>query len=466
MGASAVSWLAWLVIASWVVAVLSAPSVLLSRAARPMAGLSWMLAMFALPVVGVLAWWMVGRFHLTVRRRQRQRAQDALKSELRLLRPESGGAFPGLPCLPAGVRDWVLPPTSDNAVDFLSDAAVAYDAWERAIDEAKAHVHALFYIWNDDATGRRFRDALLRAARRGVCVRVLVDGVGTPRSGFFDELRDAGADVRWFLPPWRPRQALAFNFRNHRKVLVTDATTAFVGGINIGDEYLRWADYALEVRGSAAAQLQEIFCDDWFFATGEELISEATFRFAGQPEGTATVATIAGGPHQPLNAIREVMLALLSEARERIWLTTPYFIPDAALLAVLRVAVYRGVDVRVLVPSRSDVRLVRRASRAYYPELLSAGVRVFEHREMVHAKSALLDRQRAFIGSANLDQRSFRLNFEVTSVVDSEAFNAAVEAQWLALQAQATEVRLEDYRRLTRFERIVDATLHLASPLL
>lgn len=457
---------AWIVVASWIAAVLSAPSVLLSRAARPTAGLSWMLAMFALPVAGVVAWWTFGRFHLTVRRRRRQRAQDALKSELRSLRPVSEGEFPGLPRLPEGVRDWVLPPTADNSVSFLGDGATAYDAWERAIDEAKDHVHALFYIWNDDATGRRFRDALLRAARRGVRVRVLLDGVGTPRSGFFDELRSAGGDVRWFLPPWRPRQALAFNFRNHRKVLVTDATTAFVGGINIGDEYLRWADYAVEVRGSAAAQLQEVFCDDWFFVTGEDLVSEATFRLPERAPGAAAVATIAGGPHQRLNAIREVMLALLSEARERIWLTTPYFIPDSALLAVLRVAVYRGVDVRVLVPSRSDVRLVRRASRAYYPELLEAGVRVFEHREMVHAKSALIDRQRAFIGSANLDQRSFRLNFEVTSVVDSPSFNADLEACWEALQGQAVEVRLEDYRRLTRLERIVDAALHLASPLL
>ncbi len=451
---------------SWVAAVLSAPSVLLSRAARPTAALSWLLAMFALPIVGVLAWWAFGRFHLSVRRRRRQRAQDALRSELRARLPQEDGAFPGLPRLPEGVQAWVLPPAAGNQVRLLSDAATAYDAWERAIDAAQDHVHALFYIWNDDATGRRFRDALVRAAGRGVTVRVLVDGVGTPRSGFFDELMGAGGQVHWFLPPWRPRQALAVNFRNHRKVLVADATTAFVGGINIGDEYLRWADYAIEVRGRSAAQLQEVFCDDWHFVTGQELVSGAIFPRIEEAAGDAAVATIAGGPHQRLNAIREMMLALLSEARERIWLTTPYFIPDGALLAVLRVAVYRGVDVRLVVPARSDVRLVRRASRAYYPELLGAGIRVFEHPGMVHAKSALIDRQRAFIGSANLDQRSFRLNFEVTSVVDSPVFNTALEDQWRALQAQATEVRTEDYQRLTRIERVVDAALHLASPLL
>ena len=457
-------------LSAWAAAAASVPSVLLSRAARPTAALSWILALFALPGVGLLAWWMLGRNHLVVRTRQRRRREATIRAAIEGVAQDPGGTSQPtwLPKLPQELRTWVAPPSRDNEVRLLPSAQAAYRAWEDAITGATAQVHALFYIWRSDASGRRMRDALCAAAARGVRVRVLLDGVGTPTSSFFRPLIEAGGAVEWFLPPWRLRQALAFNFRNHRKILVVDDALAYAGGINIGDEYLEWVDSAVEVGGSSAAQLNEVFCDDWYFATGEDIVHQS-LRSAKTTPGSAgdtLVATVAGGPHQRLNAIREVMLATLATATERIWLTTPYFIPDDGLLTVLRIAVYRGVDVRILVPARSDSRIVRRASRAYYPELLAAGVRVFEHQRMVHAKTALIDHRLSCVGSTNLDQRSFRLNFEVTTIVESEELNGALEREWEELAQDCVEVDAEDYERLPLRERAIDALLHLGSPLL
>ncbi|RMG10275.1 MAG: cardiolipin synthase [Deltaproteobacteria bacterium] len=468
----------------WVLSLLTVPSVLVQRAARPMAALSWILVLFVFPGVGVLAWWLFGRLHLRMKTRRRLRAEaEALRhleaAGRRRRMPDCGtGQVLGLCALPPALKPWVPDPAPGNRVHLLPDAATAYAAWEAAIDAAERHVHLLFYIWEPDETGTRLRDALVRARERGVEVRLLLDGVGTPHRRFFEPLKRAGAMVHWFLPPWGIRGARTLNFRNHRKIVVVDAKRAFLGGINVGDEYLEWVDTAVEMHGPAVDAVQEVFLDDWYFATEADVGDAAFFggwregplpfepASAGPGEPAASCAIVPGGPHQELNAIREATLAFLASARQRLWLVTPYFIPDAGLLAVLRIARYRGVDVRVLLPAKSDVYVVRRASRTYYPELFQVGIRIFEHPGMVHAKMALVDTDRVGIGSANLDQRSFRLNFEVAALVASTDLNREVEAVWEDLMAPAVEVDPRRYEALPWRVRLVDAAFHLASPLL
>jgi cardiolipin synthase len=356
-------------------------------------------------------------------------------------------------------------------VELLHDGTSAYEAWLASIAKARKTIHLLFYIWKSDRIGTRMRDALIEAAQRGVKVRMLLDGVGAgARKSFFRPLVAAGVEVRWFLPPWQPRHALALNFRNHRKLLVVDGHEGFVGGMNVADEYETWVDCAARLRGPAVDQLQEVFCDDWYFAAGEDIVEHSPFgAWAGGETRTAqgaSVSTVAGGPHQELNAVREVTLSVLGSAERRVWLVTPYFIPDGALITILRLLRYRGVDVRVLLPARSDVLAARRASRAYYPELLRAGIRIFEHRGMVHAKAAVIDEEMSIIGSANLDQRSFRLNFEITTIIDDASFNGALAGSWSRWASDAVEIQPSDFDTLPWPTRVVDAALHLASPTL
>ncbi len=472
---------AWLL--AWSMALLTVPSVLIQRRGRPTAALAWLFALFAVPPFALLAWWLLGRTHLARRRSRRRRATSALAA--RLAEARRGAELEPTPtppllrrvALPEELAQAVFPASGGNHARLLVDASEAYPAWERAIAEAHHHVHALFYIWNDDPTGRRFRDLLVERAHAGVEVRVLVDDVGSPaaRGGLFQPLRSAGGSVARFLPirPWG--NAPVVNFRNHRKLLIVDGEVAFVGGINVGDEYHAWHDLAVALRGPAVDQVQEVFADDWHFQTGEELVSEAYFgrwsvpchRIA--PDGEVCdvgVATVASGPVQRLNAIREMLLLAIARTEHRLWITTPYLVPDPGTIAALRTAAYRGVDVRITVPAHSDVWLVRRAARAFYPELLAAGIRIFEYEGMTHAKAVLFDEALCLVGSANMDNRSFRLNFEASCFLASDALTAHLAARYERDLLQSREVRAEDFERLPWRDQLLDAAAHLLSPLL
>ncbi len=472
---------AWLL--AWSMALLTVPSVLIQRRGRPTAALAWLFALFALPPLALFAWWLLGRTHLARRRRKRSEATAALADRLAAARRRAGAQPAPVPLtlqavsLPEELAEAVFPPSGGNHAHLLEDASEAYPAWERAITTARHHVHALFYIWNDDATGRRFRDLLTQKASEGVEVRLLVDDVGSPaaRRGFFQPLVRAGGTVARFLPlrPWGSTPVV--NFRNHRKILVVDGEVAFVGGINVGDEYYEWHDLAVGLRGPGVDQVQEVFADDWYFQTGEELVSEPYFGrwvtpcerpLAEEEVCDVGVATVASGPVQRLNAIREMLLLAIARTERRLWISTPYLVPDAGTIAALRTAAYRGVDVRIIVPARSDVWLVRRAARAFYPELLHAGIRIFEYEGMTHAKAVLFDEALCLVGSANMDNRSFRLNFESSCFLASQPFVERLAARYERNLARSREVRAEDFERIPWGDQLLDSAAHLLSPLL
>ncbi len=465
---------------SWFGALLTVPSVLLQRAGRPLAALSWLLALFALPAPALLAWWLIGRTHLERKRRRRRRATEVTCVSLtdvrdRLLGHASAKAAaswgPRLHArLPAELVDMVFPPSAGNRVTLLPDTPAVHEAWLEMIDAAQRHLHLLFYIWRDDHTGRRMRDKLVEKAAAGIEVRVLYDAIGSfglPRK-FFQPLLAAGGRAVAFMPIRLLSATPTVNFRNHRKLLIADGREAYTGGINVGDEYLEWQDIGVRISGPGVNQLQEVFIDDWFFSSGEEL-SDAAYFWSGAGDvanGDAVCETIASGPDQQINITREMVFLALIRCQERLWIATPYFVPDPALLMALRTAVYRDIDVRLYLPAQSDVSLVRRASRVFYEELLLGGVRIFEYPGMLHAKSMLLDRDTVLIGSANLDIRSFRLNFELSTFIGDRRLNGEVAEMFARVQAVSTNVRLENVRKAAATERLKDSLAHLLSPLL
>ncbi len=477
------SWWSVLVTGTYLLAIISIPSVLLQRRGHPQSAIAWLLILFALPLLGLILWWVLGRKHLTRKRRRRRKSTDRIAHELSRLRsdlpslPEASWELLSLRRLPPDEAQWVFPPTFNNSVRLLRDADEAYPAIEAAIESATNHLHILFYIWNDDATGRHFRDLLIEKVKQGVEVRVLCDAVGSPRAGgrLMRPLVEAGGKVGVFLPTHVFKRNRYWNFRNHRKLVIADGCRGIVGGLNIGDEYTHdWHDTALEMRGPVVDQLQEVFADDWFFTTEEDLTTRRYFGcFTAEKDkdwgvdNNAVCGVVASGPHTRHNLTHDALFIALTQASRRVWITTPYLIPNPSIRAALRTAVYRGVDVRVLLPEFGDSRIPHWASRSYYPELLGAGVRIYEYQPCyLHAKSAVFDDDLAVVGSANIDIRSFRLNFEVSCSVRSAALCSELATLFEQDLENSRELDYEEFENRSVSLKLLESTAQLFSPLL
>jgi cardiolipin synthase len=449
------------------------------------ATLAWILIIAFLPYVGAGLFFIIGRTRVRRRTKKRTRSRSALEAgsgQLPYL-AESGKChaprldmteLPGKISRVAGcVTD--TEPLAGNRAEVYIDTDRAYDAMEQAIRSAHHHVHMMSYIFRDDRAGRRFMDLLVEKAREGTEVRLLVDAVGSHQldSGFSLALDTAGGKFATFMPVtplrphWRP------NLRNHRKILVVDGRVGFAGGLNIGDEYqgrkkkyAPWRDTHMQVEGPAAWRLQEIFAEDWFFATDEDLVDPDHFPELESVE-EELVQVVDSGPDQPNENIHAVFFTAITEAQEKVYITTPYFVPDPAVLLALKSASWQGVDVRILLPGKSDLKMIQMAGRSYYRELLGAGVRLFEHRPgVLHAKTMVVDGSWSTVGSANMDIRSFRLNFEVNLLVYGKTFAQRMEEIFLDDVAGAQEVTEESLRKESAFTRFAEAVCRVLSPVL
>lgn len=484
-------WL-WLELTALALAVSSVPSVLLERQARPWSATLWLVVLITLPFVGVVAWWVIGRTSLERRRRRKRRARADVVSRLAVLHSTlaSRDALPIVEeCAPESARDQarrtiftesdrVFAGPGTSTVELLPGAAEFYAALEAEIRGAKHHIHFEFYIYQPDEVGARFRDLLAERARAGVEVRILVDGVGGAGAAgrFLEPVKAAGGYVGVFLPVRFFARRLTINFRNHRKLVVVDGRAAFLGGINIGAEYLTWLDVGIKLVGPVVVQCQEVFAEDWYFAQAYALAKreyydtydvDAHAAPARPSVHTVRVRVLASGPDRTSNAHFQAFFLACTTAARRIWITTPYFIPDQAMSVALSSAAERGVDVRILVPAYSDVPFVQSASRSYYESLLETGVRVFEYTGgILHMKSLIFDDDWCLLGSANVDVRSFRLNFEAGAFIEGAAFNAELAGIFQRDQARAMEVSLADVRARPLGVRLQQAVAHLFSPLL
>ncbi|MHB1846726.1 MAG: cardiolipin synthase [Deltaproteobacteria bacterium] len=441
----------------------------LARRREPSVTLAWLLALMLLPAVGVFLFWIFGRGAVRRTARPRQRLLEERRE--REAEPRLGAIPEALrPLAHAAFRAGAAPVTGGNEVELLVNASEAYPKKLAAIRGAKESIDAAYYVFRTDETGRRFRDALSDAARRGVAVRLLLDAVGCAGSHrFFHPLRQAGAKVATFLPlsPWR---AYSLNLRNHRKILSVDREVGFTGGINIGDEYLGgsrvgvWRDTHLQLRGPAVLGLAAIFADDWAYSTGEP--APGVPRPAEAASGDF-VQILPSGPEDRAEAIYQAYFAAITSARETLDLTTPYFIPDRAIAVALQSAALRGVRVRLLVPHKNNQRLTALAGRSYFDELLEAGVEIYLYTPgMIHAKTMVIDRAFGSVGTANMDVRSFRLNFEVNGLLYGGPAVARLQAIFETDLAAAARLDPDRFRRRSIWQKAAEGGARLLSPLL
>jgi cardiolipin synthase len=461
--------------------------VVLLRRKEPSSTIAWILTLVFLPVLGALLFWAFGRDRVRWPARRKRELDAVVRAQVSEVR-NGGGRGDAGPAPDAsqstleraifrvGARLTHQPATTGNAVRVLTEGHATYDAIADAIDGARHHVHAQYYLIRDDDSGRGFRDRLVAAARRGVSVRLLVDGFGCFALGrsFYAPLRKAGVRVGVFLP-MRSVLLQPVNLRNHRKIVVVDGETAFTGGFNVGDEYRggtmagmgTWRDVHLRIEGPAAADLQRVFFQDWAFATGEPIDPREYFARDPARRGSATVAIVPSGPDTRNEAIHRVFFGAIAGAEREVLVTTPYFVPTESLLVAMEVAAMRGVAVRILLPGHSNHAVTYHAGRSFYAELVAAGVEVREYVPgLVHAKTLVADGQVALVGSANMDLRSFRLNFEVHALVHDATTATTLRETFDAELADSRRIELDAWKARAWSLKLREGAARLVSPLL
>jgi cardiolipin synthase len=462
--------------------------VVLIKKRHPVVAVAWCLVVLLVPMLGTLLFWAFGVTYLQRRVTRKTRQRQSLGAEHPPARREAkrgaGGpeqppgadvSAPTLPLADIALAVNAFPVSQGNSVQIYRETSEAFEAILDAIRGARHHVHLEYFIVRSDEAGRRLFDLLAEKARAGVEVRLMYDSAGSLwlSSRMLRPLVDAGGQVRDFLPINPLRSWLRLNLRNHRKITVVDGTIGFTGGMNIGDEYLGksrrfgyWRDTMLRLEGPAVAGLARIFMEDWHYAASELLKEEPYFPIA--PEcGHAVVQVIDSGPEEETNSIREMYFAGILSARRRLWIASPYFVPDSGILDALRLARMRNVDVRFLGLLQPDHFIIYYAGRYYWADLLKMGVRVYQYaRGMMHSKIMLVDDCWGMVSSANLDNRSMHLNCEAGCILYSRRLLDELEAHLIQDMEQSVVLDAETYANRSLLTQLTENACRLFSPIL
>lgn len=455
----------------------------LMKARTAQGATAWVLGLITVPLVALPLYWVFGRVRFSEYVRALRDFYAALDVHLEdprrgllashVAHPERRADTRGRIELQAFQTLATLPFTRGNRLRLLVDGRATFDALFEGIEAAEHYVLAQFYIIRDDEVGRAFQRRLIERARAGVRVFLLYDEVGCydlPKR-YLQDLREAGVRVSGFSGrrSWRGRFRL--NFRNHRKIVVVDGVRGYMGGLNVGDEYLGldpeigpWRDTHLAVEGPAVQGLQYAFLKDWYY--GREELLEVEWRPTTAAEDLCALV-LASGPADRLETCGLLYTHAIESAEKRVWIATPYFVPDGAVLGALQLAALRGVDVRLIMPRKTDAWMFRFVPFAYLPDVARAGVKAYLYEEgFMHQKILLVDDDYAAVSTANLDNRSFRLNFELTVLAYDRGFCGEVERMLEADLARSTPLTEEDLRDRPFFFHLAVQTTRLMAPVL
>lgn len=366
--------------------------------------------------------------------------------------------------------------TLGNNIEPLTNGKNTYQAIIPALMAATSSIHLEYYIFANDTLGNQIAQILIDKAQSGVQVRLIYDDVGSwhlPKS-FIRRLRKAGVKVHCFMPVVFPWLTSKINYRNHRKIIVIDGKIGFTGGINIADRYIHgtkrglWRDTHLRIEGEAVRMLQITFLTDWFFATKEQIKPLSTyFPALDSVEGDVAAQIAISGPDSDWASIMQAFFAAITKAKNHIYISTPYFLPNQPILTALKVAALGGVDVKVLLPARSDSKLVHWASRSYITEMLEAKVKVYLYQAgFNHSKVMCVDGHFSSVGSVNMDERSFEDNFEVTAMIYHQGVTTQLESEFLKDLKCSKYLTLKGWESRPHKDDFKEAIARLFSPLL
>lgn len=450
---------------------------------NPTGTITWMIVLAVFPIVGFMFYLLFGRSYRKKKRFEKKAWLDEQafskiegnrqisESELNQMGDHQKNLFR------LAHRLGKSPISFSTETRVLTNGQETFKVIMEEMKKAIHHIHLEYYIVRHDEIGNEIKRILIEKAHAGVEVRFLYDAVGSWKlsSDFIDELTSAGVEMVPFSPVRFPGLNNQINFRNHRKICIVDGNIGFVGGLNIGDEYLGkdqyfgfWRDTHLLVRGEAVRSLQLIFLQDWYYMTGTPLLTPAYLspdlvfneKFGG-------VQMLAGGPDNDWDVIKNVFFSMITSAKRSIWIESPYFIPDDDILSALRIAALSGIDVRIVVPYKPDKRLVFHASRSYFTELLEAGVNIYEYENgFLHSKIIIVDKELASIGTSNMDMRSFHLNFEVNAFLYKTKSTETLVKDFLNDLDYSKKIDLHEFEKRPISKRLLESTARLFSPLL
>ncbi len=444
----------------------------------PQGAIAWGISLVTFPLLSLPLYWIFGRskFHgyVETMRSGEERFIQLLEDKHHLpeVKKLSERSRPHAPrCSFETMAD--IPFAGGNALKLYTDGNSTFTAIFEAIEKAKKHVLVQFFIVHEDGLGCRLQDLLLRKAAQGVRIHFLYDEIGchsTP-ARYWQTMKDGGIEVHAFHTTKGSGNRFQLNFRNHRKIVVVDGHTAFVGGHNVGDEYLglskefkEWRDTHIRISGPAVLGIRISFARDWYWATRTlhdlDLSIPPSF-------GEAEALAFASGPADPLETCSLMFVRAINASKKRFWIASPYFVPDSAVTKALQLAAMRGVDVRIIVPRKADHWLVYLAGFACLKELQLESIRIYRYQKgFMHQKVFLVDDELAAVGTANMDNRSFRLNFEITILVEDTPFCRQVETMFLNDFKHSVEVGTGEYEQKNVIKQTIIKFARLLSPIL
>lgn len=451
----------------------------------PVKALSWILVITLVPVAGLIMYVVFGRDYRKEKIFNRKEIDDLKHMErlsgeqLReLVDPEIEHIEPieaNKDIITLLLNNSKALLTARNKVKILNDGKAKFDELFEAIRGATSSIHLEYYIFENDALGRELTALLEEKAREGVEVRLIYDDVGSwnMKRRHARRLRARGIKVGCFMPVSFPWLTGKLNNRNHRKIVVVDGKTAFTGGINVADRYVNgtkfgpWRDTHLRIEGDAVNMLQAIFVTDWYFVSGGELLSDEKYFPHNRIRSRSPLQIASSGPDSDWASIMQAFFAAINKASRSIYISTPYFLPNEAILTALKVAALSGVDVRIILPYRSDSKIVYWASRSYIGEMLEAGIKVyFFCKGFNHSKILIIDDNFCSVGSANMDIRSFEDNFEVSAIMYDPKIAAELTGYFMQDISNSVALTREAWENRSNLHAVYESLARLLSPLL
>ena len=452
---------------------------------NPLKTVSWILVLVLIPFIGIVFYLFFGQEY----RRRKMYSRKGLKNLKRLRKltqeqikslsndqlefSQAVSSKKNLINLMLSSSDALL--TQNNEVSILKNGNEKFPALFQAMEEAKHHIHVEYYIIDDDELGWQMNEILCRKAKEGVEVRLIFDDVGSWSLSrkYQRTLREAGVKVGCFMEVRFPKFTSKVNYRNHRKIVVIDSEVAFTGGLNIADRYLHgtkklqaWRDTHLMLKGSAATLMQVIFMGDWYFVSGEPLKGNKYFK-THEPNEGKMVQVVSSGPDSDYESIGQAYFSAIASAQEKIYITTPYLIPTSEIIFAMKTAALSGIDIRILLPSKSDTITPKWSTDSYITELLEAGIRVYKYQPgFIHSKTIVVDGVLSSIGSANMDFRSLETNFEVGALIYDEHVANEMEQHFMDDLQNSSELNLKEWQKRHWIHKTKESFARLFSPML
>ncbi len=448
------------------------------RARTPQGTIAWVISLNTFPVISLPVYWVFGRseFRGYIQARQEDESElspiaESLKNDKSIFRSPKVGESQAIR---AGELLAKVPLLMGNDTDLLIDGKDTFASIFEGIEQAKSYILIQFYIVKDDHLGRQLKSKLIDKAQEGVRIYFIYDEVGSyalPKS-YLEDMRSSGIQVVNFHSRKGPKNRFQINFRNHRKIVLVDGVVCWLGGHNVGDEYLGkgakfdfWRDTHLKIKGPATLPVQLSFLEDWHWATDQTI--ELDWRTALLHKGEKDVLIIPSGPADKLETAGLMFTHSINSARKRIWIASPYFVPDEGIVTALQLAGLRGVDVRILIPEEPDHKLVYLAAFSFFQQAGKSGVEFYRYTKgFMHQKTMLIDDDTAVVGTANFDNRSFRLNFEITAFINDKDFAREIEKMFLEdfsnsilMPANALEEKPSWFKLLVRLARLTSPLL-------